>query len=168
MTLLDFQLVLGRHNIRPPHFASKVSYSASPQSFVALYYLAKNADFFEILNTLPFKGSCAATAMLFGKKSRRDFSAFCSPTLKDINKECHTPSIYRMFEVWHSLLYISNCLCLLVFLLLNDGIDDSHGSDVDDVTHAAFEVGEVDRLLQSHLNWANNFGIFSHRLNHLV
>ena len=22
-----------RHNIRPPHFASKVSYSASPQSF---------------------------------------------------------------------------------------------------------------------------------------
>ena len=35
MTLLDFQPVLGRHNIRPPHFASKVSYSASPQSFVA-------------------------------------------------------------------------------------------------------------------------------------
>ena len=103
----------------------------------------------------------------FAPESRRDFSAFC-PTPKDINKECHTPSIYRMFEVWHSLLYISNCLCLLVFLLLNDGIDDSHGSDVDDVTHAAFEVGEVDRLLQSHLNWADNFGIFSHRLNHLV
>ena len=37
MTLLDFQLVFGRHNIRtnirPPHFASKVSYSASPQAF---------------------------------------------------------------------------------------------------------------------------------------
>ena len=32
MTLLDFQLVLGRLNIRPPHFASKVSYSASPQA----------------------------------------------------------------------------------------------------------------------------------------
>ena len=30
MTLLDFQPVLVRHNIRPPHFASKVSYSASP------------------------------------------------------------------------------------------------------------------------------------------
>ena len=29
---VDFQLVLGRHNIRPPHFASKVSYSASPQT----------------------------------------------------------------------------------------------------------------------------------------
>ena len=32
MTLLDFQFVLGRRNIRPnirpPHFASKVSYSA--------------------------------------------------------------------------------------------------------------------------------------------
>ena len=45
--------VLVRHNIRPPHFASKVSYSASPQSFVAPYYLVKNADYFEILNTLP-------------------------------------------------------------------------------------------------------------------
>ena len=32
MTLLDFQIVLDRHNIRSPHFASKVSYSASPQT----------------------------------------------------------------------------------------------------------------------------------------
>ena len=48
MTLLDFLLVLGRHNIRLPHFARKVSYSASPQSFVAPYYLAKKRkDFFE-------------------------------------------------------------------------------------------------------------------------
>ena len=33
MSLLNFQFVFGRHNIRPPHFASKVSYSASPQTF---------------------------------------------------------------------------------------------------------------------------------------
>ena len=46
MTLLDFQLVLGRHNIRLPHFANKVSYSASPQNFVGPYYLAKNAKIF--------------------------------------------------------------------------------------------------------------------------
>ena len=32
---VGFLAVFGRHNIRPPHFASKVSYSASPQSFVA-------------------------------------------------------------------------------------------------------------------------------------
>ena len=38
MTLLDFQLVLGRHNIRPPHFASKVSYSASPQTAAPYIY----------------------------------------------------------------------------------------------------------------------------------
>ena len=31
MTLSDFQPVLGRPNIRPPHFASKVSYNASPR-----------------------------------------------------------------------------------------------------------------------------------------
>ena len=34
MTLLNFQLVLGRRNIHAPHFASKVSYSASPQFFL--------------------------------------------------------------------------------------------------------------------------------------
>ena len=28
-----FLAVFGRHNIRPPHFASKVSYSAAPQTF---------------------------------------------------------------------------------------------------------------------------------------
>ena len=30
---VGFLAVLGRHNIRPPHFASKVSYSAAPQTF---------------------------------------------------------------------------------------------------------------------------------------
>ena len=39
MTLLDFQPVLGRRNIRPPHFASKVSYSASPQASAYLFFL---------------------------------------------------------------------------------------------------------------------------------
>ena len=32
MTLLIFLRVLARHYIRPPHFASKVSYSAAPQT----------------------------------------------------------------------------------------------------------------------------------------
>ena len=66
MTLLDFQLVLGRHNIRPPHFASKVSYSASPQASakcsrdapcsdaaLACYLLKNEPKFSWILNTLP-------------------------------------------------------------------------------------------------------------------
>ena len=66
MTLLDFQLVLGRHNIRPPHFASKVSYSASPQASakcprgapccdatLAMLFVLKTAQIlFWILNTL--------------------------------------------------------------------------------------------------------------------
>ena len=45
-------------NIRSPHFASKVSYSASPQSFVAPYYLAKNAVFFEILSHFQGQRRC--------------------------------------------------------------------------------------------------------------
>ena len=64
---VDFQLVLGRHNIRPPHFASKVSYSASPQASakcprgapcsdatLAMLFALKTVQiFFWILNTLP-------------------------------------------------------------------------------------------------------------------
>ena len=64
---VDFQLVLGRHNIRPPHFASKVSYSASPQASakcprgapccdatLAMLFVLKTAQiFFWILNTQP-------------------------------------------------------------------------------------------------------------------
>ena len=48
----------------PPHFASKVSYSASPQGFVAPYYLAKTLSFFENLNTLPFRGAVASLPIL--------------------------------------------------------------------------------------------------------
>ena len=60
--------VLVRHNIRPPHFASKVSYSASPQASVkcsrdapcsdaalACYLLKNEPKFFWILNILSYR-----------------------------------------------------------------------------------------------------------------
>ena len=60
--------VLVRHNIRPPHFASKVSYSASPQAFakcsrdapcsdaaLACYLLKNEPKFFWSLNTLSYR-----------------------------------------------------------------------------------------------------------------
>ena len=67
---VGFLAVFGRHNIRPPHFASKVSYSASPQTFAecscsascrytasALLFGSKPCEtFFWILNTLPDRG----------------------------------------------------------------------------------------------------------------
>ena len=62
MILLYFQPVLGRHNIRPPHFARKVSYSASPQAFAACSRSA------------PCSG--AATAMLLGQKRAENFLLF--------------------------------------------------------------------------------------------
>ena len=166
------------HSLRPVRAKVKANRSPIllPLQGVGVYTLIPRAlPWAE--NWLPFQGARFRALFISHVRmqppltihqNRAEIFLHFAPPPKDINKECHTPSIYRMFEVWHSLLYISNCLCLLVFLLLNDGIDDSHGSDVDDVTHAAFEVGEVDRLLQSHLNWADNFGIFSHRLNHLV
>ena len=60
--------VLVRHNIRPPHFASKVSYSASPQASakcsrdalcndaaLACYLLKNEPKFFWILNILSYR-----------------------------------------------------------------------------------------------------------------
>ena len=49
-----FLAVFGRHNIRPPHFASKVSYSASPQTFAECSRSASCR--------------CTASALLFGSK----------------------------------------------------------------------------------------------------
>ena len=57
---VGFLAVFGRHNIRPPHFASKVSYSASPQVFAECSRSA----------------SCCYVATLFGLKTRKDFSIF--------------------------------------------------------------------------------------------
>ena len=59
---VGFLAVFGRHNIRPPHFASKVSYSAAPQTFAEC---SRGASC-----------RCTASAMLFGLKPRRDFPGF--------------------------------------------------------------------------------------------
>ena len=53
--LVIFQPMLGRRNIRPPHFASKVSYSASPQTLAECSRSAPCSD--------------ATFAMLIGSKS---------------------------------------------------------------------------------------------------
>ena len=61
---VGFLAVFGRHNIRPPHFASKVSYSASPQTFAECLHSA----------------SCCYAAMLFGSKPRKVFLDLEPPT----------------------------------------------------------------------------------------
>ena len=64
---VGFLAVFGRHNIRPPHFASKVSYSASPQTSAKCPRGAPCSD--------------AAFAMLFGSKPRRIFLSSEHPIL---------------------------------------------------------------------------------------
>jgi len=63
---VGFLAVFGHHNIRGSRFASKVSYSASPQTFAECSRSA----------------SCcyAATAMLFGQKLVEIFLGFEHPT----------------------------------------------------------------------------------------
>ena len=57
---------------------------------------------------------------------------------------------------------------MLSLLLGHDGINGSHGRDIDNVTHGAFEVGEVDRLVQPHLYRANQLAVRVHALQELV
>ena len=45
---VGFLAVFGRHNIRPPHFASKVSYSAAPQIFAEYSAMPLAARVFKI------------------------------------------------------------------------------------------------------------------------
>ena len=48
-----------------------------------------------------------------------------------------------------------------------DGINTCNGCDVDDIAHRTFDVGEVDRFVQSHLDRSDYF-CFAHSLNQLV
>ena len=52
-------------------------------------------------------------------------------------------------------------------LLFHDGIDAGDGGDVDDIAHRTFDVGKVNRFVQSHLNRAYHF-CFTHVLDELI
>ena len=57
---------------------------------------------------------------------------------------------------------------MLFLFLLHDGINHGDGCDVDDVAYRGFPVGEVDRLVQTHLDRADNFTVVAHHLDKLV
>ena len=52
--------------------------------------------------------------------------------------------------------------------LVDVGVDASHSHDVDDVADRGTEVDEVDGLVQTHLDWADNLDIGIEHLQHLV
>ena len=58
-------------------------------------------------------------------------------------------------------------LFLRLYLLCDNGIYDSHRRYVHDVAHGTFDVGEVDRLVQPHLDRPNHFRV-AHGLYQLV
>ena len=54
------------------------------------------------------------------------------------------------------------------FLFVNNGIDHGYGCDIHNVTDGTFEIGEVDRFVQSHLDRADEFCIRVHCLQQFV
>ena len=57
-------------------------------------------------------------------------------------------------------------LLLLYFLYVR--INGSNCRDVYNVANGTFEVGEVDRFVQPHLDWPNHFGFWTKALQQLV
>ena len=56
----------------------------------------------------------------------------------------------------------------LLLLLHHDGVDHGYCRHVDDIVDRTFEVGEVDRLVQTHLDGAYHLAIVDECLDHLV
>ena len=65
-----------------------------------------------------------------------------------------------------SLLLCEASVILSVFVY--SSVDDSNSRYVDNVTYGAFKVDEVDSLVQSHLNRADNLSVGAHSLHELV
>ena len=58
-------------------------------------------------------------------------------------------------------------LALTFHFLLNNGVNTSDSCNVDNVTDRTFNISKVNRFIQTHLDWADNFCL-THALNELV
>ena len=57
---------------------------------------------------------------------------------------------------------------LCAFVLGHDSVDGCHGSNGNDVAHAALKVGEVNGLVQTYLQGTDNFHFGRHVLDELA
>ena len=76
-------------------------------------------------------------------------------------------------ETYFSLLFITckrkpTCLLVFQFLFLHHCVYHSHGRKVHNVAHGAVCVGEMHRLVQTHLHRAYYLHVGIHHLYHLV
>lgn len=55
-----------------------------------------------------------------------------------------------------------------ILLFLDNGIDNGNSRNVYDVAHRTFKVGKVDRLVETHLDGADDFCFLAEHLQHLV
>lgn len=67
----------------------------------------------------------------------------------------------------YPLRFLVNILFFFLYLV-NVSIDYSHSCDVDNVAYRTFEVGEVDRLVETHLNRTDDLGVRIQSLQQFV
>lgn len=76
---------------------------------------------------------------------------------------------YIIGAVIHNVISQAAAPLLSVLLyLLHVSVDNGHGSDVDNIAYAALEVGEVYRLVKTHLDRTNNLSVRIHCTQQLV
>ena len=69
----------------------------------------------------------------------------------------------KLFVIW-----ITDVSFTSSFLFVNDGVDHGYSCDIDNVADRAFEIGEMNRFVQSHLDRADEFRIRVHCLQQFV
>ena len=95
--------------------------------------------------------------MLSVKKENGGMRSGWRTCLKDRTRK-HSPCIHFLWTLFlDALLY-----------LVHISVDYCHRSNVNDVADRAFEVGEMDWLVQTHLDRANDFGVRVKSLEELV
>lgn len=80
-----------------------------------------------------------------------------------IERLCIPDRVYQFRVTW-----IKAFSFAFFFLLVYDGIDHGYGCDIHNVADRTFEIGEVDRFVQSHLDRADEFCIRVHCLQQFV
>ena len=94
-----------------------------------------------------------------------------------LQKQCSLSKVSLLYDVFsNNLITESRFVCLALsyqtvlgaLALAHDGVDGRYCGDGDDVAHAAFEVGEVDGLVQANLQGTDNLHIRCHVLYELA
>ena len=92
--------------------------------------------------------------------------------IKQMDTQSRVSTIICVFERGFLIFYMKECRCFhkiatACFLIVSNffvynSIDNRYGCNVHNVAYRSFAIGEMNRLVQSHLDRADNFSFIAH------